>query len=109
MPSRRQMMKVAVGAALAGGCARRIDPSRTVAVDAPVDGVVQVPLSNLGELQKEGGSVVLRPAGSLVGAYGGYPFPVLVVAGHVGRYLAWNADCPHAGCDLTWVEKDLQI
>jgi Rieske Fe-S protein len=108
--SRRQLVqRVAVlGAALAG-CVRRIDPSRTVAVDAPVDGLVQARLADLPELQREGGSVVLRPAGSVAGVYGRYPYPVLLVAGRVGRYLAFNADCPHAGCDLTWVGSDEEV
>jgi Rieske Fe-S protein len=108
--SRRQIVQRAVvlGAALAG-CARRIDPSRTVAVDAPTDGLVQAPLSSLPELQSEGGAVVLRPAGSVTGVFGRYPYPVLVVAGRPGRYLAFSADCPHEGCDLTWVKGDQQV
>jgi Rieske Fe-S protein len=100
-----------VGRALAG-CARRIDPSRTVAVPAPVDGVIEAPLAQLSDLQREGGSVVLRPAGSVPGSFGRYPYPALVVTGHLGppaRYLAFNADCPHAGCDVTWVPKDAQV
>jgi Rieske Fe-S protein len=108
--SRRQLVQRAVvlGAAFTG-CVRRIDPSRTVAVAAPVDGVIQARLADLPELQREGGSVVLRPAGSVPGVFGRYPYPVLVVAGRIGRYLAFNADCPHAGCDLTWVSGDEEV
>jgi Rieske Fe-S protein len=108
--SRRQLVQGAVvlGAALAG-CVRRIDPSRAVAVPSPVDGLVRAPLADLPELQREGGSVVLRPAGSVSGTFGRFPYPVLVVAGSAGRYLAFNADCPHQGCDLTWVAGDKQV
>ena len=113
--SRRQVVQGAaalgVGSALSS-CARRIDPSRVVAVAAPVDGLIQIPLPDLAELQKEGGSVVLLPAGATLGRYGAYPFAALVATAQEGpprRFIAFNADCPHQGCSLTWVQGDKQV
>jgi Rieske Fe-S protein len=91
------------------GCARRIEPARTVATAAPVEGVITAPLAALPELRREGGSVVLAPAGS---APTRFPFPALVVAARLGppaRYLAYKAECTHAGCLVTWVAEDQQI
>ena len=114
--TRRQLVTALGLAPLAApalaGCARRIGTDRSVAVGAPADGVVEAPLSALPELLREGGAVVLRPEGLAVARYGNYPYPVLLVAARAGaavRYLAWNADCPHEGCEVAWVPQDQEI
>jgi Rieske Fe-S protein len=79
------------------GCARRIDPARSVVVPAPQNGNLVVPRSAAPELDRVGGSVVLRPAGGCA--------PVLLANAGDG-FLAMQARCPHAGCELTWVQED---
>jgi cytochrome b6-f complex iron-sulfur subunit len=78
------------------GCARFVSPERTLAAAAPADGNVTVPLSAAPELQRSGGAVVVQPAG-----FGSY----LLVNSGTG-FFALRAECPHAGCLLTWVPED---
>jgi Rieske Fe-S protein len=78
------------------GCARFVSTERTIAAAAPVDGNVLLPLSSAPELARAGGAVVVRPAGSSA---------FLVVNSGTGLF-ALRAECPHAGCILTWVPED---
>jgi Rieske Fe-S protein len=71
---------------------------RTLSAAAPVDGNVLVPLSSAPELARAGGAVVVQPAG-----FGS----VLLVNSGTG-FFALRAECPHAGCLLTWVPEDRQ-
>lgn len=100
--SRRNLMRGAAAASCAGAlarCARRVDPVRDVAVGAPVDGELTVPLAAAPELGRAGGAIVAHPAGSGSG--------YLIVNGG-GGWFALAARCPHAGCELTWVPEDRQ-
>jgi len=77
-------------------CARFVSPVRTIPAAAPVDGNVAVPLSAAPELGHAGGAVVVHPAGST---------QFLVVNSGTGLF-GLRAECPHAGCILTWVPED---
>jgi cytochrome b6-f complex iron-sulfur subunit len=81
------------------GCARRIAPSRDLAVGAPADGNLVVTRAQAPELERIGGSVVLRPCD------GSEP---ILLANAGDDFLALQARCPHAGCELTWVQEDKQ-
>jgi cytochrome b6-f complex iron-sulfur subunit len=85
---------------LATACARRIPTNRSLAVAAAVDGDVTVPLASAPELARAGGAVLVRPAGS-PGAY--------LVAFTGQGYLALQAQCPHAGCEVAWVQEDREV
>src|SRR5205823_3794593 len=82
--SRRQLMRGAALAACAPavgalvGCGR-IPPDRDVNVGAPVDGKLVLSTSDVRELARAGGAIV-----------------------------AMSALCPHANCEIAWVEKDRQ-
>jgi cytochrome b6-f complex iron-sulfur subunit len=103
--SRRQLVR---GAALAAcvpalgalvGCARRISPNRDVNVGPPVDGRLVVSTTDARELGRAGGAVVVHSP-CIVN-------PVLVVNTGSG-FLAMNALCPHANCEIAWVPEDRQ-
>jgi cytochrome b6-f complex iron-sulfur subunit len=81
------------------GCARRISVDRAVSVPAAVDGALRVPLAAAPELQQAGGAVVAEPQDGAS--------HVLVVNTGNG-FIALQARCPHAGCDLAWVAEDRQ-
>ncbi|HET7785882.1 MAG TPA: Rieske (2Fe-2S) protein [Myxococcales bacterium] len=95
--TRRSVLRSAALVPLATACARRVSTNRSVAVGAPVDGDVTVPLASAPELARPGGAVVVRPAGSSSG---------YLVAFTGQGYLAMRAQCPHAGCDVAWVPED---
>src|SRR5438105_12615697 len=82
------------------------EPSRTLQVGAPVDGVLEIAFSQAPELQREGGSLVLVPQSHRTGRF---PPAALVVAGRDGRFLAYNAECTHANCFVTWKAADEEI
>ena len=102
--SRRQLVRGAALAACAPalgglvGCARRIAPARDVDVGAPVDGRLVLASGDVKELGRAGGAVVVHnPCIN----------PVLVVNTGSG-ILAMGAVCPHASCEVAWVEEDRQ-
>jgi len=104
--SRRQVVRRAALLAclpalgkVATGCARRIGTDRAIGVAAPIDGDVRIPIASAPELEQPGGAVIAHPAGT------GRAY--LIVNSGTG-YFALQAECPHAGCELTWVPEDLQ-
>lgn len=85
---------------LSTGCARRVDPPRTVAAPEPVDGVIDLPADAVPELATEGGAVGLDIAGSS---------PLILVAAAAGKILALDGLCTHAQCPVTWIPEDKQL
>jgi cytochrome b6-f complex iron-sulfur subunit len=86
----------AFGRALTG-CARRISPERSIDVATPVDGRVVIAPGQAPELGRAGGAIVIRAPCAA--------HPVLV-ANTGNGFLALQADCPHAACQIAWVEED---
>jgi Rieske Fe-S protein len=104
--TRRQLVRRAVAAACApalargmAGCARRISPNRDVQGGTLVDGRIVLPAAQVPELDRPGGAVVLHTPCA--------PRPVLIANTGTG-FVALQAICPHAGCELAWVGEDLQ-
>jgi Rieske Fe-S protein len=81
------------------GCARRISSDRDVRAGSLVGGRLVVPRSAVPELDKAGGAVVLHNVCALQ--------PVLLANTGTG-FVALQAICPHAGCELAWVGEDQQ-
>jgi cytochrome b6-f complex iron-sulfur subunit len=102
--SRRQLLGTAALAACVpaigalAGCARRIAPDRVVNAASPVDGQLVLSTSDVRELARAGGAVVVHNPCTT---------PVLVVNTGTG-ILAMGALCPHASCEIAWVEEDRQ-
>jgi cytochrome b6-f complex iron-sulfur subunit len=104
--TRRQMIRraalLACLPALAktsAGCARRISIDRSVSVPPAVDGALRVSLVAAPELQQVGGAVVAEPQDGT---------SHVLVANTGNGFIALQARCPHAGCDLAWVAEDRQ-
>jgi cytochrome b6-f complex iron-sulfur subunit len=102
--SRRQLVRGAALAACAPalgalvGCARRISPDRVVNAATPLDGQLVLSTTDVRELARAGGAVVVHNSCTN---------PVLVVNTGTG-ILAMDALCPHARCEIAWVEEDRQ-
>lgn len=104
--TRRQLLGRCAAAAVAtpllggtlAGCARRVAEARKVYLPAPVDGKVHVSRALGPELNQIGGALLVHPDGT---------HPVLVSNTGSG-FVALNALCPHANCEVTWVQEDLQ-
>jgi cytochrome b6-f complex iron-sulfur subunit len=104
--TRRQLVRraaiVVCAPALArglAGCARRISPNRDVQATATQEGRVVLTAQAVPELQQTGGAVVVHSSCA--------PRPVLVANTGTG-FVALQAICPHAGCEVAWVPEDLQ-
>ena len=82
------------------GCARRIPPDRDVRAGSLVDGRLVVPRSAAPELERAGGAVVLHNTCA--------PQPVLLANTGTG-FVALQAICPHAGCELAWASEDDEV
>lgn len=95
--TRRSVLRSAALVPLATACARRVATNPSVAVGAAVDGDLTVPFSAAPELARAGGAVIVHPAG-FRGAF--------LVASTGQGYLALDAQCPHAGCEVAWVAED---
>jgi Rieske Fe-S protein len=103
---RRVLIRNAALLAAAGGCARRIDPPPSVNADLDALGQIRLPASAAPQLQSKGGAVGVHLRDAASGSPLGYG--VLVV--NLGpRLQAYDRDCPHLGCPLTWVPEDKQI
>ena len=103
--SRRTLLGVAAAGACApllaeAGCARRIEASPGLGVAGQVDGNLIVPRASVPQLDRVGASVILHPQDGSA--------PVLLANAGDG-FLAVHALCPHAGCELTWVQEDRQL
>ncbi len=120
--SRRALLRCGAAAACApvltqlGACAPRIDLPISIDLPAPVDNIATVPVSRVPELMTPGGSLLLRPAGQDAL---GRPLALLVVhassdavnqaeSNPSGLY-AYDAYCPHAGCEVTWDDGPTQV
>ena len=101
---RRVLIRNAALLAAAGGCARRIPASADVNAELDALGQIHLPASAAPQLQRAGGSVAvhLKSGGSETG------FGVLLA--NLGSGLvAFDRDCPHEGCELSWVPEDRQV
>jgi cytochrome b6-f complex iron-sulfur subunit len=104
--TRRQLVQRAALAACVpalarglAGCARRISPDRAVQATTSADGRLVLTDQVAPELQRAGGAVVAHTSCFLR--------PVLVANTGTG-FVALQATCPHAGCEVAWVQEDLQ-
>jgi Rieske Fe-S protein len=80
------------------GCGNRISPEPDVTVGPAVDGNLVVPRSQLPELDRPGGAVILHnPCAG----------PLLLANTGAG-ILAMGGLCPHANCELAWVQEARQ-
>jgi len=91
------------GAVCVAACARRIDDPVAIDTGAPVNDVISVEATRVPELMQKGGSVLLHPAGT---DFAGRPLSILVANTSSQGLRAWNAYCPHAGCEVAWVDGD---
>jgi len=99
--NRRALLKC--GVACVASCARRVDEPIAIEVGAPVGDVVSVPSTRVPELFQRGGSVLLHPDGV---DFVGRPLSILVANTSSQGLRAWDAYCPHASCEVAWVDGD---
>jgi len=114
--SRRALLRCGAAAACApalaqlAGCAPHISEAHSIDLPAPVGTGVTGPRSRVPEMLTLGSSLILRPD---VLDDQGRPAAILAVKSSKipdnGGLLAFNAYCPHAGCEVAWDDANTQV
>src|SRR5438445_279678 len=99
---RRALLGCGAACALAA-CGKWVDEPVAIEAGAPVKGLLNVPMARLPELAKPGGSVLLHAEAN---DFLGRRVSVMVANTTSQGLRAYGAYCPHAGCELAWVDKD---
>jgi len=103
---RRVLIRNAALLAAAGGCARRIDPPPSVNAKLDALGQIRLAASTVPHLLSKGGAVAVNLRDAASGSALGFG---LLVANLGPKLQAYQRDCPHLGCPLTWVPEDKQV
>ncbi len=100
---RRDVIRCGAACALAGACGKFVDEPVAIEAGAPSRGLLAVPLARIPELSRPGGSVLLHANAS---DYLGRRVSVLVANTTSQGLRAFGAYCPHAGCEVAWVDGE---
>ncbi len=107
---RRALLRCCAGAACAPAlleaCAPRADEPIAIEVGAPVNELISVPVARVPELLRPGGDLLLHPAAK---DFLGRPMSLLVANTTSQGLKAWDAYCPHAGCEVGWSDRQDEV
>lgn len=100
---RRDVLRCSAACAAAAACGKFVDSPVAIEAGAPSRNILSVPMARVPELAQQGGSVILHvDAHDCVGRR-----VSLLVANTSSQGLrAWDAYCPHAGCEVAWVDGE---
>ncbi|HEX9578547.1 MAG TPA: Rieske (2Fe-2S) protein [Myxococcales bacterium] len=98
---RRALLRCGAACAVAA-CGKFVDEPVAIEAGAPVKGLLSVPMARVPELARQGGSVLLRANAS---DFLGRRVSVLVANTTSQGLRAYGAYCPHAGCEVAWVDR----
>lgn len=99
---RRTLLRCGAACAVAA-CGKFVDEPVAVEAGAPVKGLLSVPTARLPELARPGGSVLLHVNAT---DFLGRRVSVLVANTTSEGLRAYGAYCPHAGCEVAWVDRE---
>ena len=102
-PTRRVVLGCGAACAAAAACGKWVDEPVAIEAGTPVKNTISIPMGRVPELAQKGGSVILHVNAS---DDSGRRVSVLVANTTSQGYRAYDAYCPHAGCELAWVDKE---
>lgn len=105
-PGRRAVLGCGAACALSAACGKWIEEPLAIEAGDLSKNTISVPVSRVPELMKPGGSVILRVNASDAT---GRRIAVLVANTTSEGFRAYNAYCPHAQCELAWVDDQNQV
>src|SRR5258706_9406870 len=105
-PGRRALLQCGAACAFATACGKFVDEPLAIEAGAPVKNLLSVPVARLPELSQKGGSIILHVNAS---DESGRRIAVLVANTTSEGLRAYDAYCPHAGCELAWVDRQNQL
>lgn len=100
---RRAVLRCGAACALAAACGKFVDEAVAIEVGAPTKGLLSVPMARMPELAGKGGSILLHVSAN---DFLGRPISVLVANTSSQGLRAFDAYCPHAGCEVAWVDGE---
>src|SRR2546421_6999785 len=101
-PGRRALLQCGAACAFASACGKFVDEPLAIEAGTPVKNLLSVPVARLPELSQRGGSVILHVNAS---DDSGRRVSLLVANTSSQGLRAYDAYCPHAGCELAWVDR----
>src|SRR5438128_65778 len=102
---RRVLLRCGAACALAA-CGKFVDEPVAIETGAPARGLLSVPMARMPELTRAGGSVLLHADAS---DFLGRRVSVLVANTTSDGLRAYGAYCPHAGCEVAWVDGENSV
>jgi len=99
---RRALLRCGAACALAA-CGKFVDEPIAIQVGAPANGLLSVPVARIPELTSAGGSLLLHADAS---DFLGRRVSVAVANTTSQGLRAYGAYCPHAGCEVAWVDRE---
>ncbi|HXL20251.1 MAG TPA: Rieske (2Fe-2S) protein, partial [Streptosporangiaceae bacterium] len=99
---RRTVLRCGAACALAAACGKFVDEPVAIEAGAPSGGLLSIPMARVPELSQTGGSVLLHADAT---DFVGRRVSVLVANTTSQGLRAYGAYCPHAGCELAWVDR----
>src|SRR4051812_35954660 len=100
---RRDLLRCGAACAIAAGCGKFVPESVAIEAGAPSRGLLSVPTARMPELAQTGGSVLLHVDAP---DFLGRRISVLVANTPSEGLRAYGAYCPHAGCEVAWVDGE---
>src|SRR5258708_13860657 len=99
---RRAVFRCGAAGALAG-CGKFVEEPAAIEAGAPVRNLLSVPTARMPELAQPGGSILLHADAT---DFLGRRVSVLVANTTSQGLRAYGAYCPHAGCEVAWVDRE---
>jgi cytochrome b6-f complex iron-sulfur subunit len=99
---RRALLRCGAACALAA-CGKFVDEPVAIEAGTPAKGLLSLPMARMPELARSGGSVLLRVNAT---DFLGRRVSVLVANTTSQGLRAYGAYCPHAGCEVAWVDSE---
>ena len=103
---RRALLRCGAACALAAGCGKFVDEPVAIEVGAPSGGLISVPTARMPELTQTGGSILLHVDAT---DFLGRRVSVLVANTSSQGLRAYDAYCPHSGCEVAWVDGENSV
>src|SRR4051812_20605608 len=100
---RRALLRCGAACALAASCGKFVDEPVAIEAGTPAKGLLLLPIARTPELSRTGGSVLLHVNAT---DFLGRRVSVLVANTTSQGLRAYDAYCPHSGCEVAWVDGD---
>src|SRR5215468_2503336 len=104
--SRRTLLRCGAACGALAACGKFVGEPVAIEAGAPSKNQLSVPMARMPELAQAGGSVLLHVDAS---DFLGRRISVLVANTSSEGLRAYDAYCPHSGCEMAWVDGENSV